>query len=260
MLRGPKIRRGVDHVELPKGLALDGLEPAHGFPMEKALGISASEGPDHIAKPILLSGKFKAVKSGLLALRSFAGAGVLEGDQAFGEGLIFEEGEFALRESAGEEQTAFADQDWNDAHIELVDNVVLEEVASEFSAAHQPDIFSRLLPEFLDETSGGFIDERDAAALAGRLGMGEHVALSLRVAETATHFESIVVGFATHDHRVDGGEERAHGIVLGHEEKIDRAIGAGDVAVEADAEAEDHLAHGRHSKRREVNSSTGVIS
>src|SRR5260370_13730753 len=90
--------------------------------------------------------------------------------------------------------------------------------------------------------------------------MREDEGLHFRVAETATHFESIVVGFATHDHRVDGGEERAHGIVLGHEEKIDRAIGAGDVAVEADAEAEDHLAHRRHSKRREVNSSPGVIS
>src|SRR5207248_6033784 len=32
-------------------------------------------------------------------------------------------------------------------------------------------------------------------------------------------------------------EEGAHRIVLGHEEKIDGAVGASDVAVEADAEA-----------------------
>jgi len=33
--------------------------------------------------------------------------------------------------------------------------------------------------------------------------------------------------------------------VLGHEEKIDRSIGAGDVTVEADAEAQDDLAHAK---------------
>jgi len=37
--------------------------------------------------------------------------------------------------------------------------------------------------------------------------------------------------------------------VLGHEEKIDRSIGAGDVTVEADAEAQDDLAHARHCKQ-----------
>jgi hypothetical protein len=43
-----EIRRGVEHSEFTKGLALDGLEPANSFSMEEALGISASEGPDHI--------------------------------------------------------------------------------------------------------------------------------------------------------------------------------------------------------------------
>jgi len=42
-----EIRRCVEHVQFPKGLALDGLEPANGFSTEEALGISASEGPDH---------------------------------------------------------------------------------------------------------------------------------------------------------------------------------------------------------------------
>src|SRR5689334_13617564 len=54
-------RRGVEHVQFPKGLALNGLEPANGFSMEEALGISASEGPDHIHKSILLYSKCKAV-------------------------------------------------------------------------------------------------------------------------------------------------------------------------------------------------------
>jgi len=43
----PEIRRCVEHVQFPKALALDGLEPANGFSTEEALGISASEGPDH---------------------------------------------------------------------------------------------------------------------------------------------------------------------------------------------------------------------
>jgi hypothetical protein len=42
-----EIRRRVEHVQLPKGLALDGLEPAHGFPAEQAFGVSAPKGPDH---------------------------------------------------------------------------------------------------------------------------------------------------------------------------------------------------------------------
>src|SRR6266568_951382 len=181
---------------------------------------------------------------GLFTSWFFAGAGVLEGDEAFGEGLVFEEGKFTLREAAGEEREAFADQDGNDSDIKLVDQVVFEEVTGEFAAAHQPDIFPGTLAKVLDESFRGLIDEGDAAALAGRLRMGEDVALCFRVAECASHFESIVVGFTPHDHGIDGGEKRAHRIVLGHEEKIDRSIGAGDVAIEADAEAEDDLAHG----------------
>src|ERR1700756_1459609 len=87
--------------------------------------------------------------------------------------------------------------------------------------------------------------------------MRENVALHFRAAESAAaHFEGIFVSFAPHDGGINGGERRAHGIILGHEEKVDRAIGAGGVAVEADAEAEDDLAHGRPSKRGIVNCST----
>lgn len=43
-----EVRRCVEHVQFSKGLALNGLEPAYGFSMEKTLGISASEGPDHL--------------------------------------------------------------------------------------------------------------------------------------------------------------------------------------------------------------------
>src|SRR5260370_23270993 len=72
----------------------------------------------------------------LLALGLLPGAGVLEGDHAFREGFVFEQGELALREAAGEERGAFADQYGNDADIELVDQIVFEEVAREFAAAH----------------------------------------------------------------------------------------------------------------------------
>jgi hypothetical protein len=188
----------------------------------------------------------KADQRLLLTLGLSAAAGVLEGDHALREGLVFEEGEFALGEAAGEEEAAFADEDGDDADIKFVDHIVFEEVAGEFAAAHQPDVLSRAFAEILHETFWGFVDEGDPGALAGRLGLREDVALHFCVAEAASaHLESIIVGLATHDHRVDGGEERAHGIVLGHEEKIDRAIRAGNVAVEADAEAEDDLAHGR---------------
>src|SRR6266852_7645696 len=71
------------------------------------------------------------------ALGFFAGAGVGEGDHTFGEGFVFEEGELALREAAGEERDAFADQDRNDADIKLVDQIFFEEVAGELAAAHQ---------------------------------------------------------------------------------------------------------------------------
>ncbi len=166
-------------------------------------------------------------------------ASVFECDQAFGEGFVFEEGKFTLWEAAGKERAALADQHGNDSNIKLVDYVVFEEVASEFAAAHQPDVFSRPLAELLDETFWGLVDKGDAVAFAGRLRMRENVALHFRAAESAcTHFESIVVGLAPHDGSINGGEKRAHRIVLGHEEKIDRAIGAGDVAVEADAELE----------------------
>jgi hypothetical protein len=48
---------------------------------------------------------------------------------------------------------------------------------------------------------------------------------------------------SAHHGSIDRCEERSHGIVLRHEEEIDRAIRASDVAVEADTEAEDYFAH-----------------
>jgi hypothetical protein len=111
------------------------------------------------------------------ALGFFAGAGVLEGDHAFGEGFVFEERKFALGEAAGEEREAFADQDGNDADIKLVDEVVFEEGAGEFAAAHEPDVFAGAFAELLEETFRRFVDEGDAAAFAGRLGMRENVVL-----------------------------------------------------------------------------------
>src|SRR5712664_1839532 len=156
----------------------------------------------------------------LLALGLFPGAGVFEGDQAFREGLVFEQGKFALREAAGEERDAFADQDRNDSDIKLVDEVFFEEVAGEFTAAHQPDVFSGALAEFLEETFWGFVDEGDAATLAGRLGMGEDVAFHFRVADPASaHLGGHVVGLAPHDGGIDGGEEWPNEISLGNKEK-----------------------------------------
>ena len=47
------------------------------------------------------------------------------------------------------------------------------------------------------------------------------------------------MSLAPHDGSVDGPHERRHGVVLGHEQKVDRAVRPCDVTVEADAEPED---------------------
>src|SRR6266446_2354533 len=181
----------------------------------------------------------------LLALGFGTDAGVFEGDHAFREGFVFEQGELALGEATGEERDAFADQHRNDSNVKLIHKVVFEEVPRQFAPAHQPGVFSGALAELLHETLRGFVDKGDTTALAGRLGMRENVILHFRVAESATaHLEGDVVRFAPHDGGINSGEERAHRIVLGHEEKINRSIGAGNVAVNADAETQNDLAHG----------------
>src|SRR6266849_3784829 len=181
----------------------------------------------------------------LLALGFGTDAGVFEGDHAFREGFVFEQGELALGEATGEERDAFADQHRNDSNVKLIHKVVFEEVPRQFAPAHQPGVFSGALAELLQETLRGFVDESDTTALAGRLGMRENVILHFRVAESATaHLEGDVVRFAPHDGGINSGEERAHRIVLGHEEKINRSIGAGNVTVNADAETQNDLAHG----------------
>src|SRR6266850_988845 len=186
-----------------------------------------------------------AARSGPSFLPGFrTEARVLQGDHAFQKGLVFEQGKLALRKAGREEREALADEDRNDADIEFVDEVVFEEVAHEFAAAHQPDVFSGALAQLLDESFRGFVDEGYAGACAGRLGMGENVGLETRVVVgTSAHFESDIVRLAAHDRGINGGEKWTHRIVLGHEEKIDRTIGAGDVTVETDAQAQDDLAH-----------------
>src|SRR6266700_4273952 len=109
----------------------------------------------------------------------FADAGVFEGDQAFREGLVFEEGEFALGEAAGEERDAFTNQHWNHSDVKFVDQVFFKKIAREFAAAHQPDVFPAKFAELFHETFWRFVHEDDAATFAGRLGVREDVALHL---------------------------------------------------------------------------------
>src|SRR6266568_1603371 len=42
-----QVRRRIQHVQLAKSRALDGLEPRHRVPAEKALGFGRAERPDH---------------------------------------------------------------------------------------------------------------------------------------------------------------------------------------------------------------------
>ena len=84
-------------------------------------------------------------------------------------------------------------------------------------------------------------------ALAGGLGSRHDVAGQSIAGDglASAHFEPDVEGLAAHDGGIDGREEGSHRVVPGHEEEVDGAVGAGDVAVEADAETEDDFAHGR---------------
>ncbi len=97
--------------------------------------------------------------------------------------------------------------------------------------------------QFVDQIGGGLIGEYEALAFAGGLRARHYVSGHFGIGESAAHAQSGVESFAAHDGGVDGGEEWSHRVALGHEEEIDRAVGAGDVAVEGDAEAEDDFAH-----------------
>jgi len=67
-----------------------------------------------------------AARCGPLFLPGFgARAGVLEGDHAFRESLVFEQRKLTLRKAGREKRKAFADEDWDDADIELIDEVGL---------------------------------------------------------------------------------------------------------------------------------------
>src|SRR5256885_9967821 len=103
-------------------------------------------------------------------------------------------------------------------------------------------MFAGLLADRGDHRAGRFVCEDDVVAFAGRLRFGKDIIFH-GAAERAAHFQTIVVSLAAKDTRVDGFEEGAHRIVFGHEKKIDGAVRAGDVAVEADAEAEDDFAN-----------------
>lgn len=74
--------------------------------------------------------------------------------------------------------------------------------------------------------------------------MRKDVGRDFRTMRTATHLHRCFIRFAAHQSGIDGLEERGHGVVLGHEEEIDGAIRAGDVAVKADSKAEYDFAHG----------------
>jgi hypothetical protein len=45
--KGSDVGSSVQHVQLPKGLAVHGLEPANGLALEEAFGVGATERPNH---------------------------------------------------------------------------------------------------------------------------------------------------------------------------------------------------------------------
>jgi hypothetical protein len=44
---GSEVRRGVEQVQFPQRLALEGFKPAYRFAAKEPLGIGATEGPNH---------------------------------------------------------------------------------------------------------------------------------------------------------------------------------------------------------------------
>src|SRR5215475_164413 len=180
-----------------------------------------------------------------------AGALVFDGDETLGVGFVFEEREFALGKAGWEKRDARSDQGRNDAQIEFINQIELEKVADELTTAHEPDVFAGLTANGLDDFFRRISGEDDAVALTSRKRAredvgGEAVGVDLFA---SGHFEADFIGFASHQSRVDGLEESAHGVVLGHEQEVDGTVGAGDIAIEGNAEAENNAAHGWHSNK-----------
>src|SRR2546426_6871165 len=92
---------------------------------------------------------------------ALARALVLERDHAFRVGLVLDQRKVALREAAGEERDAFTEQNRNDAQVEFIDQVCLEEVAGQFPAAHEPDVFAGAFAELTDESGGRLVDRSE---------------------------------------------------------------------------------------------------
>src|SRR5262249_31790379 len=119
-----------------------------------------------------------------------------------------------------------------------------EECTGNFSAAHEPDVLPGVHADLVHQRGRGFPGEDQAFALARRQRARHDIALEVAAeAAPSAHGFRDVIGFAPHDGGVDGGEKVGHGVVLGHEEEIDCAVGTGDVAVKTDAETQDHFAH-----------------
>src|SRR6516165_1025514 len=123
-----------------------------------------------------------------LVLRSFrptVNAFVFEGDQASREGFVFNKAEVAFRIAGWEEREALTDKFRNDAQVEFVDQIVLEESARQFAAAHVPNILAFFLAEGGDEFRRGRVDDGDAGAFAGFESTREDVTSEAVVGEFA---------------------------------------------------------------------------
>src|SRR5262249_6812449 len=168
---------------------------------------------------------------------------VLQCDQAFGKSLVFGQSELSLREPAGKQRYARADQNRNHADIEFIDQVRLQEVANELAAAHQPDVLARTFSYFTNQSRWRPVGERHTVAVARPQLPGKNIRSRLRT-KRAAHFLGDIVGLSSHKSGVNAGEEVCHRIVFGHEQKIDVPVATSDVAVQADTEAQDDFTHG----------------
>src|SRR5882724_11775940 len=104
---------------------------------------------------------------------------VLERDQSPGKSFIFYQLKIALRKAAGKKRKSFTEQHRNHAEMKFIDQVGFQEVARNFTAAHQPYVFAFALTDFFHQHLRRDVHKGLAFALARRQRAGKNISLDL---------------------------------------------------------------------------------
>src|SRR4051812_16231119 len=101
-----------------------------------------------------------------------------------------------------EHRNAFAEQNRDQRHDDLIEYTSDQKVARDGAPAHQPNVLARFAAKLSDQLCWIAGNILYSVALACRLAAGEDVVLRARMSAHAVR-QGEVVGGATHDHRVD---------------------------------------------------------